>query len=106
MATSDPRLIDANKLDYAQRYAAADPDSDKLVPVLAVDKCQIETAPTIDAVQVTRCKDCEEWVDGACRHFSSYELPGLLKAIVFRTQPESYCSNAQRREEHADHAEE
>lgn len=42
------RAIDADKLYFAQRYARIDPDSDRLTPVLAVDKYQIENAPTLD----------------------------------------------------------
>lgn len=41
------RLIDADALSFDQRFAKADPDSDRLIPVLSVDKREIENAPTI-----------------------------------------------------------
>lgn len=40
------RLIDADKLHFSPRFARADPDSDKLLPVLAVDKGLVDLAPT------------------------------------------------------------
>lgn len=52
------RLIDADSLRFSQRYARADPDSDRLVPVFAVDQSMIDVAPTVNAVPVVRCKDC------------------------------------------------
>lgn len=55
------RAIDADKLYFAQRYARVDPDSDRLTPVLAVDKYQIENAPTLDVEPVVRCKKCENF---------------------------------------------
>ena len=60
---------------------------------------QVKAAPPVDAVEVTRCKDCEKWVDGICRHFSSYDLAEFIKVIEHQTAPESYCSNAVRREQ-------
>lgn len=47
-----PRLIDANKL---KTKAIADPDSGEgFVYVQDIDE-----APTVDAVEVVRCKDCK-----------------------------------------------
>ena len=38
------RLIDADALYFAKRYAKADPDSDRMIPVRAVDKSVIDAA--------------------------------------------------------------
>ena len=38
------RLIDADTLYFAKRYAKADPDSDRMIPVRAVDKSVIDAA--------------------------------------------------------------
>ena len=53
------RLIDANKLCFSQRYARADPESDKLIPVLSVDKTDIESAETKKIK--TECDLCEDY---------------------------------------------
>jgi hypothetical protein len=59
----------------------------------------IADQPAVDAVVVIRCKDCGKWVDGACRHFSSYGLQSFIKVIEYRTNPDDYCAFAERREE-------
>lgn len=46
------RLIDANLLRYK---AFADPDSGEAIVYLQ----DIDDAPTVDAVEVVRCKDCK-----------------------------------------------
>lgn len=52
--------------------------------------------PTVDAVEVVRCKDCGDWReygdDHVCEHFSSFDLPGLCENIRFVTRPDDYCS--------------
>ena len=56
----------------------------------------IKTQPTVDAVPVVRCKDCESWDKGnpfggsdmcECKAHGGYFLP------------EDYCSDGDRREE-------
>lgn len=75
------RLIDADKLHFSPRYAQADLDSAKLVPVYAVDQREIDEAPTVEAepvvyahwekseyrgfVRCSACKDAyidEDWL--------------------------------------------
>ena len=52
----------------------------------------------IEQAMVVHCKDCEEWQEHGvfriCGHFSSVDLPGLCKNILFATRPEDYCSFA------------
>ena len=45
------RLIDADALKYRRQFRIG-------YPVEYLGKCDILAAPTIDAVPVTRCKDC------------------------------------------------
>ena len=46
----------------------------------------IECAPTVDAVEVVRCKDCKSWKNGDCYR---QEL----------TRPDDFCSYGERRKE-------
>ena len=73
------RLIDADALYFAQRYARADPESEKLIPVLAVDREDVEQAPTIEAATVRHGvwirdhtytgKHKQKYVCSLCTHF-------------------------------------
>ena len=82
-----PRLIDANeiiKFDH-QHY---DYMSDEFY-VLVRD---IENAPTVDAVEVVRCKDCK-W---------SVSLDGILGCRwhgFYETGSDWFCADAERRED-------
>lgn len=62
----------------------------------ALDAATLQ-APTMDAVEVVRCKDCGDWREFGefhiCEHFSSIDLPGLCKNIIFTTRPDDYCSS-------------
>ena len=53
------RLIDADRLRFSQRYARADPDSDRMIALYAIDESMIDAAPTVDAVPVVRCRECK-----------------------------------------------
>ena len=55
---AEKRLIDANTL---KAKAFADPDSGEAMVYLQ----DIDESPTVDAVKVVRCKDCEYWGDEA-----------------------------------------
>ena len=52
----------------------------------------IKNAPTVDAVEVIRCKDCKHW---QCDDSESY----CDELGIFNTDMNSYCSYAKRREE-------
>ena len=56
--TNEKRLIDAKKLPYS---IAVDDNGKQIFYVKAKD---IDNAPTVDAVEVVRCKDCKN--DGRC----------------------------------------
>lgn len=62
----EQRLIDANKLDF-RLPCGIDNDGEILVPIKDIIKA-IAQAPTVDAVQIVRCKDCLFNCDGQCLH--------------------------------------
>lgn len=88
-------LIDADELYFAQRYAKADPDSDRMIPVLAVDKRQIDAAPMVDAVPVVRCKDCKFFATEAVDEDGWCENPNGLDNIAKQTD---FCSYGERKD--------
>ena len=53
----------------------------------------IKKAPTIDAVEVVRCKDCKKWgySAGLCRHWSK-----LYGSVL--TRASDFCSYGERKE--------
>ena len=89
------RLIDADRLRFSQRYAKADPDSDRLVPVYAIDQPMIDAAPTVDAVPVVRCKDCRYFYQSAL-----HTTCDLADGLAWPGE-DDFCSLAQRREQFA-----
>ena len=87
-----PRLIDADAL------LKADENSDKALVLgsgksleiaYALLKKKVEDAPTVDAVVVTRCKDCR-----------SYNKPktGWCEVHLDREHPDDYCSYGKRKD--------
>ena len=103
---NEKRLIDA---DHLWRYARAELDKAnkrhegepgfqawssgvaELICALAKDM------PTVDAVEVVRCKDCEFWggviFGNVCRRWSA-PLAGMKNC----TMPDDFCSYGERRE--------
>lgn len=77
------RLIDAELLEEQLGISDAD--------ILA--KEEIRFAPTVDAVVVTRCKDCR-----------SYNKPktGWCEVHLDREHPDDYCSYGERKDGGAD----
>ena len=83
------RLIDANAL------------MDSIIDQLEIEwgyegiredvKRIFENAPTVDAVEVVRCKDCRHWTMGYCNHFAYYDYEPM-------TNEDDYCSYGERRE--------
>ena len=92
--TNEKRLIDANALkaeivdfkvnlhpqnqDYGTGYFSA----------LSVVEGMLAYAPTVDAVEVVRCKDCKNWEDG---YF------GYCTKIHTAMDYDGFCSNGERR---------
>ena len=71
---NEKRLIDANalmaKLHKMPMFEKTDFDK----TMLYVEKSIIETMPTVDAVEVVRCKDCAEWDknEQECKHWYGF----------------------------------
>lgn len=66
---------------------------------LADIKCNLELMPTVDAVEVVRCKDCkyrEVQVDGVF----CYEMCGIRSEII---NLEGFCHMGKRREDAKTH---
>lgn len=54
-------------------------------------------APSADAVEVIRCKDCKHWYDApVIKEYNSCELDALIRHKDF------YCANAERRTDGTD----
>lgn len=83
------RWIDAEwLLDLYQGLEGLD------TPINAVVQ-NIKDAPTIDAVEIVRCKECKRWTDmgepwGECRWSE-------VGNITLATTPDDYCSNGVRK---------
>lgn len=85
------RLIDADKLVdmlYDNEYAMLCP-LDEVSGV--VDAC-----PTVDAVAVTRCKDCARYRMGACEKV--YTDGNVFSAAWQERKPDDFCSYGEPRE--------
>ena len=81
------RLIDTDKLGM---YLADDQLAnrgwrDDVCELLDDVMYALEEAPTIDAVEVVRCKDCKYWNNGDC-----YRLE--------LSRPDDFCSYGERKE--------
>ena len=84
------RLIDADALNF-DIVAREDEYGMGLIDGAYWAQGKIDEAPTIDAVTVVRCKDCEYWDVGRCEGKEN----GLIREY---TQPDDYCSYGKRRE--------
>ena len=96
---NEKRLIDANALIAyfdEQCHIAANDTEKESVYVLAALKCCIDffqTFPTVDAVEVVRCKDCKRYVDNR-EAFVTYCKRELKDLYV---KPDDFCSYGERR---------
>ena len=90
------RLIDADALPKYTGYALSADEVAKAV----------ENAPTVDAVEVVRCKDCYYCVTEKsfgkvyhyCEAFEQYE-EGDLIGVSLQVNPDHFCSWGERRED-------
>lgn len=85
------RLIDADVLlNTLERYVNPMPGKrgDGYLSGLATAMDEVEAAPTVDAEEVVRCKDCKYWENGKdyepyCNHFGN---------MMTDTQADDFCS--------------
>ena len=91
---NEKRLIDANAL-LNHIDCCIDESKDLISSVCIAIKCYVEQMPTVDAVEVVRCKDCAYYLDEYCG-----ERIGMVKkceTFQFYTQEDSFCSFGWRR---------
>jgi len=74
------KLIDGSMADLESNY-----ENSKLQE-------EIKRLPTVDAVEVVRCKDC--------KHYKEYdgEIECWARPMLFPREPDDYCSMGERRE--------
>ena len=87
------RLIDADALDMYERlksyYGDAWRDAQE----------EIDAQPTVDAVPVIRCKDCQYWMKNPINESSEWGLCFKHKDVALATDETDWCSWAERRTE-------
>ena len=84
------RLSDV--VDELNEWYAMYPDSDAAREALALAKKSIRKLPTVDAVEVCRCRECVNW-----RRYEN--SPSDCDMNMMRMGPEDYCSYGQLRED-------
>lgn len=91
------RLIDADKLVdalYDNEFAT-------LCPLDEVSGV-IDEAPTVDAVPVTRCKDCKYYKSGKLLYPNKFcfrlKHPTENRAIGYNFGPDDFCSYGERKD--------
>ena len=90
------RLIDADRLlsDRAKSTYYHLPNGDTAIPII-----DIEHAPTVDAVEVVRCKDCKRYTTQpeiihceSCEHWKNEHICECLSRYgTFETPKNFYC---------------
>lgn len=86
------RLIDADALIERTKYSFYDNEKVRIDTVTGTFLAEC-CSPTIDAVEVVRCKDCAEyrpWLFGD-------RICGLLGSYYGNTKPDDYCSKGRKR---------
>ena len=100
--TSEKRLIDANALTnkFLRHYTKQEKKGN-----LSFVACEIKQgfadmvnkAPTVDAVEVVRCKDCKHFVQS--EPYDPCEcMKWKVKFGVAYTEPDGYCHKAERKD--------
>lgn len=89
------RLIDADELkERLKEYCIdGDKEAEEYYEIMGIDDC-VDEAPTVDAVEVVRCKDCKHW----CNEIDEHTYECCTRAIVNRFKPDDFCSYGERKE--------
>ena len=61
----------------------------------------IENAPTVDAIEVVRCKDCKRWNPAFDREVSEYGVCQIYSQRI-ATKRDFFCSKSERRTNETD----
>lgn len=100
------RVIDADAI------LKADENSDKALVLesgksleiaYALLKKKVADAPTVDAVVVTRCKDCVHWDDDPDTYGADYGPKGKCMKSFETMRADDFCSHGERKDGGADH---
>ena len=94
------RLIDADRLSEAIYDNVSAPYEDAS---WAKENClaEIEVAPTVDAVPVVRCRECQHWKptgSKAGNSFSDMEYIGGCEFTNYCRRESDFCSYGERKE--------
>ena len=103
---NEKRLIDANallqKLSKMIDYCQTDNKVTGLTALFQVGDAVMD-CPTVDAVEVVRCKDCKHWLKA--KEFSPFgwclQRVNDLAYVSYkdRMEPEDFCSKGERRDD-------
>ena len=86
----EKRLIDANALMKANMYGNTAPITHRTYAENLIQK-----APTVDAVEVVRCKGCEFCVYNPCNDtYKCRSMSGMYR----RVEPDEFCSYGEKKE--------
>ena len=83
---AEMRLIDADALSESIKSGSGTP-----MQKFFADVC-VATAPTVDAVEVVRCKDCKHW----CRHTEVNLNYGVCYRCHCKKHENGYCELGER----------
>lgn len=89
---NEKRLIDADALKREFSTIADRSNLDYIFIDVISDA--IEDAPTVDAVEVVRCKNCKNWREN---WIAGIESGVCLCGKPRRTKPDDFCSYGERR---------
>ena len=94
------RLIDADAFEFNFQYGRDD-NGILLVPLRDAKKA-IKAAKTVDAVPVTRCKDCKYYKSGKLLYPNKFcfrlKHPTENRAIGYNFGPDDFCSYGERKD--------
>ena len=85
---NEKRLIDANAIKYRTIGCGGWGQPEEVA-----DKYNIDRMPTVDAVEVVRCKDCLYWEE-----YDGEMFCNCYSNLMTDTAPDDFCSYGERRE--------
>lgn len=87
------RLIDADALKERLKEYCIDGDEQAVqwYDIMGIDET-IDNAPTIDAVQVIRCKDCKYYDTP-----KNFKKPYCMRGAYVKVNADDYCSKGERK---------
>lgn len=99
MANERRRLVDATQLDilgYLEEFPICDEDEGWNAAMNSAF-AHVVCAPTVDAVEVVRCKHCMHWMTEGNGYLDDSPYCGNPDGIDGYTKPDDFCSYGERR---------